>query len=431
MFETLGATTRRWWTSSAGPPRTRSAPRSRWRSTGLLPNDTDFTAFLDQTVRRAELRLHRRRRRSTTRRWTPPQSMDRGSLQHHGDNALGLAREFGRTDLTRLRRRATTRPTSRCPAGWSAIRAGCDLAAGGCSPCSRWPRSAGWPAGSGRTSTGRAWPPASGWPWCRSSPPRSPPSCSGLAIIAIRPGYADAARPVPAGLVPAGGGGARRHDPARSGTRCCAAGSARPRWRSAGWAGWPCSGAARWRRCARRGVPGGAAGAGRRARRAGGAAGCKTGRVRRVLAVTAAAAVAVLLLAADDGAALPRAGDGAGRGGGALRGPARPGRAAGARPAASRRRRRSGGWSRCAPGGSASLPALAAGLATVVLAGVGLAVDRFDADHPVPTHLMYALDADDRQRALAEPGDRPAALDGPARRRLGRGRPTVSPGSAG
>jgi hypothetical protein len=26
--------------------------------------------------------------------------------------------------------------------------------------------------------------------------------------------------------------------------------------------------------------------------------------------------------------------------------------------------------------------------------GVGLAVDRFDADHPVPTHLMYGLDAD-------------------------------------
>ncbi|MCW3812874.1 hypothetical protein ONA91_00180 [Micromonospora sp. DR5-3] len=41
----------------------------------------------------------------------------------------------------------------------------------------------------------------------------------------------------------------------------------------------------------------------------------------------------------------------------------------------------------------APLPAAAAGLAAVVLAGVGLAVDRFDAAHPVPTHLMYALDA--------------------------------------
>ncbi|MFC7548338.1 M28 family peptidase [Plantactinospora sp. GCM10030261] len=38
-------------------------------------------------------------------------------------------------------------------------------------------------------------------------------------------------------------------------------------------------------------------------------------------------------------------------------------------------------------------PGLAAGLATVVLAGAGLAVDRFDAAHPAPTHLMYALDA--------------------------------------
>jgi hypothetical protein len=41
----------------------------------------------------------------------------------------------------------------------------------------------------------------------------------------------------------------------------------------------------------------------------------------------------------------------------------------------------------------AALPATAAALAAVVLAGVGLAVDRFDAAHPVPTHLMYALDA--------------------------------------
>lgn len=40
-----------------------------------------------------------------------------------------------------------------------------------------------------------------------------------------------------------------------------------------------------------------------------------------------------------------------------------------------------------------ALPAAAAALAAVVLAGVGLAVDRFDAAHPVPTHLMYALDA--------------------------------------
>ncbi|WP_434741803.1 M28 family peptidase [Micromonospora sp. SH-82] len=40
-----------------------------------------------------------------------------------------------------------------------------------------------------------------------------------------------------------------------------------------------------------------------------------------------------------------------------------------------------------------AVPAVAATLAAVVFAGVGLAVDRFDADHPTPTHLMYALDA--------------------------------------
>lgn len=44
-----------------------------------------------------------------------------------------------------------------------------------------------------------------------------------------------------------------------------------------------------------------------------------------------------------------------------------------------------------------AVPALTAGVAVAVFAGVGLAVDRFDADHPVPTHLLYALDADSGQ----------------------------------
>ncbi|WP_030436431.1 M28 family peptidase [Actinoplanes subtropicus] len=39
-------------------------------------------------------------------------------------------------------------------------------------------------------------------------------------------------------------------------------------------------------------------------------------------------------------------------------------------------------------------PALVALLATVLCAAVGLSVDRFDAAHPSPTHLMYALDTD-------------------------------------
>ena len=41
------------------------------------------------------------------------------------------------------------------------------------------------------------------------------------------------------------------------------------------------------------------------------------------------------------------------------------------------------------------LPALVALLAAVVCTAVGLRVDRFDAAHPAPTQLMYALNADD------------------------------------
>ncbi|MFC8617733.1 M28 family peptidase [Micromonospora purpureochromogenes] len=44
-----------------------------------------------------------------------------------------------------------------------------------------------------------------------------------------------------------------------------------------------------------------------------------------------------------------------------------------------------------------ALPVGAAALAAAVFAGVGLSVDRFDAAHPAPTHLMYAMDADTRQ----------------------------------
>jgi len=40
------------------------------------------------------------------------------------------------------------------------------------------------------------------------------------------------------------------------------------------------------------------------------------------------------------------------------------------------------------------LPSVAAILAVLVFAGVGLRADRFDAAHPAPTHLMYALNAD-------------------------------------
>ncbi|GAB3802590.1 M28 family peptidase [Micromonospora zhanjiangensis] len=42
---------------------------------------------------------------------------------------------------------------------------------------------------------------------------------------------------------------------------------------------------------------------------------------------------------------------------------------------------------------AATLPPLVAALAAVVFAALGLSTDRFDAAHPAPTQLMYALDA--------------------------------------
>jgi hypothetical protein len=44
-----------------------------------------------------------------------------------------------------------------------------------------------------------------------------------------------------------------------------------------------------------------------------------------------------------------------------------------------------------------AVPSLAAVVAFLAFSVTGLVVDRFDAAHPVPTHLMYALDADTGQ----------------------------------
>jgi Peptidase family M28 len=43
------------------------------------------------------------------------------------------------------------------------------------------------------------------------------------------------------------------------------------------------------------------------------------------------------------------------------------------------------------------LPLLVAAVAVIAFAAIGLRVDRFDAAHPAPTHLMYALDTDTGQ----------------------------------
>jgi hypothetical protein len=45
----------------------------------------------------------------------------------------------------------------------------------------------------------------------------------------------------------------------------------------------------------------------------------------------------------------------------------------------------------------AALPACVSGVLAIAFVGVGLGVDRFDAAHPAPTQLMYALDVDTGQ----------------------------------
>ncbi|GIF72044.1 M28 family peptidase [Asanoa siamensis] len=68
----------------------------------LLPNDTDFTAFLDNGF----VGLNSAYIDGGAIYHTPldtPASVDRRTLQQHGDNALGLAREFGAVDLAALR----------------------------------------------------------------------------------------------------------------------------------------------------------------------------------------------------------------------------------------------------------------------------------------------------------------------------------------
>jgi hypothetical protein len=68
----------------------------------LLPNDTDFTAFLDNDF----AGLNSAYIDGGAVYHTPldtPAAVDRRTLQQHGENALGLARAFGATDLRDLR----------------------------------------------------------------------------------------------------------------------------------------------------------------------------------------------------------------------------------------------------------------------------------------------------------------------------------------
>lgn len=351
-----------------------------------LPNDTDFTAFLDEDF----VGLNSAYIDGGAIYHTPldtPAAMDRASLQHHGDNALGLAREFGRVDLTALDagHDATYFPVPgglvRYP-GWLVLPlALLALAA---------VTALGWLAlRRGRTTGGRL---AAGFGLALLPLVLAPLGAQLLwaAITALRPGYAellDPYRPTWYRLAVVALAAAvlftwyaltrRRVGPAAL---------------AVGGLGW----------LAVLGVllavlvPGGAYLVTLPAL-AGALAGLVALSVRidgpwPVVAATLAAAVAVVVLLPTVVLLFPALG--MAMGGVAALVAVLLGLAAlpvvdllhpqagGQRAMAALRARRLG-----------ALPAGAAALAMAVFAGVGLAVDRFDAAHPAPTHLMYALDA--------------------------------------
>ncbi|WP_422773047.1 M28 family peptidase [Plantactinospora sp. WMMC1484] len=353
----------------------------------LLPNDTDFTAFLDHGF----TGLNAAYIDGAAIYHTPldtPESVDRGSLQQHGANTLALAREFGTVDLTRLPAGgdATYFPLPgglvRYP-GWLTLPLALLALAGvaGLAWAVRRRGRASWPRL------------AAGFGLALLPVVLAPLGAQLLwaAVTAIRPGYAtllDPYRPLwyrlavvaLAAAVLLGWYALTRR---RTGPAALAVGGL-------GW-------------LAVLGVllavvaPGGSYLTVLPAL-AGMLAGLVALAVPRdgpwpVVAVSAGAAVGVLVLLPTVVLLFPALG--MAMGGVAALFAVLLGLAAlpvvdllhpeagGQRGMAALRARRRG-----------ALPALAAALGAVVFAGTGLAVDRFDAAHPVPTHLMYALDAD-------------------------------------
>ncbi|PYC72594.1 peptidase [Micromonospora arborensis] len=371
-----------------------------------LPNDTDFTAFLDQKF----VGLNSAYIDGGAIYHTPldtPAALDRGSLQQHGDNALGLAREFGRTDLTDLRsgHDATYFPVPgglvRYP-GWLtlplALLAVAAVAALGWLTRRR-----------GRASIGRL---AAGFALALVPIVAAPVAAQllWLAITTIRPGYAELLDPY------------------------------RPIWYRLAVLALAATILFTWYALTRRrigpaalavgglawlallgvllavAVPGGAylttlpalAGA------LGGLVALRTRQTGPwpVVAVTAAAAVGVIILLPTVVLLFPALG--MAMGGVAALVAVLLGltalpvvdllhpQAGGQRGMRALRARRLG-----------ALPAAAAAVTALVLAGVGLGVDRFDAAHPAPTHLMYALDAGTGQaRWLSQESDPQPWTDG-------------------
>ncbi|MFD0969696.1 M28 family peptidase [Plantactinospora endophytica] len=379
----------------------------------LLPNDTDFTAFLDHGF----TGLNAAYIDGAALYHTPldtPANVDRGSLQQHGANALALAREFGAVDLTKLPADgdATYFPLpgglARYP-GWLTLPLALLALAG-----------VGVLAWVVRRRGRASWPRlAAGFGLALLPIVLAPVGAQLLwaAVTAIRPGYAtllDPYRPLwyrlavvalAAGVLFGWYALTRR----RVGPAALAVGGL-------GW-------------LAVLGVllavlaPGGSYLTTLPAL-AGVLAGLVALAVRQdgpwaVVAVTVGAAVGVLLLLPTVVLLFPALGMAMG-GVGALFAvllglAALPvvdllhPEAGGQRGMAALRARRRGG-----------LPVLAALLGTVLCTGTGLAVDRFDAAHPVPTHLMYALDTDTgTARWISEETDpqpwTDQYVDGPAR----------------
>ncbi|WDZ85456.1 M28 family peptidase [Micromonospora cathayae] len=352
----------------------------------LLPNDTDFTAFLDENF----AGLNSAYLDGGAIYHTPldtPASMDRRSLQHHGDNALALAREFGRIDLDTLAagHDATYFPVPgglvRYP-GWATwpLALAAVLAVG----------ALGWLARRrGRTSLPRL---AAGFGLALVPVVVAPLAAWLLwaGVLAVRPGYAELLDPYRPGWY-------------RLAVVALAAAvlfgwyaltrrAVGPAALAVGGLGW----LALFGVLLALAAPGGSYLATLPAL-AGALAGLVALALRidgpgPVVAVTVGAAVGVLVLLPTVVLLFPALGMGMGAVAALfavllglaalpvvdlLHPPA-----GGERGMAAARARRRG-----------ALPALAAALAAAVFAGVGLAVDRFDAAHPIPTHLMYALDA--------------------------------------